>query len=231
MKKISCVIPAFNEESRIGKVLDIIESQPNIYEIIVIDDGSSDKTKEIIIKHSKIRLISHKKNEGKSKSIYDGILNASGDYIFLLDADLVGLNKKNISDIIIPVIQNEADISISLRGNAPWIWRAINLDYISGERFFPKNILNKNMEHLLKLPRFGLEVFLNNLIIEKKYKIKIIDWSNVNSPYKYQKHGWYNGIKEDTFMILDILKTISPIKLLYQIVKMKQLSINKRYET
>ncbi|HEY5501219.1 MAG TPA: glycosyltransferase family 2 protein, partial [Candidatus Humimicrobiaceae bacterium] len=91
MKKVSCIIPAYNEGERIEKILNIIIGHPLIYEIIVIDDGSKDNTKEIIEKFEGITFIKHEKNQGKSISVYDGIVKATGEYILMLDADLIGL--------------------------------------------------------------------------------------------------------------------------------------------
>jgi glycosyltransferase involved in cell wall biosynthesis len=228
MIKISCIIPAYNEAKRIGNVLDIISIHPNIDEIIVVDDASADNTKEVISKYENIKLIVHTKNEGKSKAIYDGILNSSGNYLLFVDADLVGLNEKNITDLILPIENGQADVSISLRKNAPRLWNAIGLDYISGERLLPKEMFDGYLEKILNLPKFGLEVFLNNLIIKRRFRIKIVNWPNVLSPLKAQKYGKWIGIKGDIFMIFDMIRTVSPISLFYQIIRMKKLSVTQK---
>jgi glycosyltransferase involved in cell wall biosynthesis len=226
MSSISCIIPAYNEETRIGKVLDVVIAQKNIDEIIVIDDGSSDNTKGIVTMYPGVKLIIHSKNEGKSKSISDGIIKASGSHLLFLDADLVGFNQKNLDDLIRPVITQRADMSMSLRGNTPKIWRIINLDYISGERLLPRNAFDqKSIECISKIPHFGLEVFMNEIIIIKKYRIKIVSWPNVNSPYKHSKYGWYHGTKEDVFMLRDIFNTVPLHKLFKQILCMRKSSI------
>ncbi len=225
MIKISCIIPAYNEALRIGKVLDIVSVHPNINEIIVVDDASSDKLDEVVELYKNVKLIKHIKNEGKSKAVYDGILNSSGNYLLFIDADLVNLNEKNITDLINPIINQGADISISLRKNAPGLWRLIGLDYISGERLLPKEMFDGYLEKILTLPKFGLEVFLNNIIIIKKFRIKVVNWPNVISPVKSNKYGLWRGIKGDFFMIFDIIRTVSPFRVLYQIVKLKSLSV------
>lgn len=93
---LSILIPVFNEEKTIATVLERVASLdlPNIEkEIIVIDDGSIDKTEELVnnfIKSSsvKIRFIKHKKNIGKGAAIKTGINNSRGKYILIQDADL-----------------------------------------------------------------------------------------------------------------------------------------------
>ncbi len=126
------------------------------------------------------------------------------------------------------VLGNEADISISLRKNAPSLWRAIGLDYISGERLLPKEMFDGYLEKILTLPKFGLEVFINNIIIERKFRIKVVNWPNVSSPVKSSKYGFWVGVWGDIFMIFDIIKTVSPFKVLYQILKMRKMSVTQK---
>jgi len=159
MTKISCIIPAYNEGKRIQNVLEIVARHPLVDEVIVVDDGSSDDTGIIVSKFDNIHLITQETNLGKTKALYKGTKESSGDFLFFLDSDLIGLTADDITKLITPVINNSADISISLRRNAPWLWHVIGIDYISGERVLPKNILFPYLEKMLSLPRFGIEVF------------------------------------------------------------------------
>lgn len=223
MIRLSCIIPTYNEATRIGNVLDIVSKHSLIDEILVIDDGSKDTTINIVKTYPRIKLIIHPQNKGKSATIYTGIKESQGEFLLFLDADLIGLTAQNITDIIEPVIQNQADISISLRRNT--LWRLIGLDYISGERVVRKKYLYPIIEHISLLPPFGLEVFLNRWIIENAYTIKIVLWKNVDSPFKYKKHGWWLGIVAEISMRLDIYKVITLKEKLYQIYKMLRLKV------
>ncbi len=225
MNKVSCIIPAYNEGSRIGAVLQAVCGHPLIDEIIIVDDASKDNTKDIVGKFGNIRLIIHEKNQGKSQAVADGIALSKGEIIFLLDADLIGLTLKDVTGLIEPVLFHKADISISLRKNSPWISRKIGLDFISGERVFLKTLIQSNIDEIRKLPRFGLEVYLNKLIIKNKYRIKIVFWKNVISPWPYKKTGLLSGFKSFTFMIVDILKTVSVFEIIRQFIMMSFLKI------
>ncbi len=227
--KISCLIPTYNEEPRITHVLSIVASHPLVDEVLVIDDCSKDNTPAVVNKlkeqFPKIRLIIHEKNGGKSKAICTGIKESTGDFLMFIDADLIGLNEQNLTDLIKPVIDGQADITISLRKNTPAIWKKIGLDYISGERVMPRNFLLPIADVLPTLPKFGLESYMNKQLIKSKFRIKIVNWPNVESPYKYKKVGLWKGIKGDALMILDIFRTITPIGPAYQIIKMKNLEV------
>lgn len=88
---ISIVIPAYNEEKGISKVLTdlkmILDDTNLQYELIVIDDGSSDKTAEIVQKQDFVRLIQHPVNRGYGASLKTGIKSANGTWILINDAD------------------------------------------------------------------------------------------------------------------------------------------------
>ncbi|MDP3012997.1 MAG: glycosyltransferase family 2 protein, partial [Candidatus Subteraquimicrobiales bacterium] len=102
--KISIVIPAYNEENHIKPVLDTVISTSFIDEIIVVNDGSTDKTEEIVKAYETVKLINRKKNGGKGAALKDGIDASSGDIIVFVDADLVGLTVKHLNNLIEPLI-------------------------------------------------------------------------------------------------------------------------------
>ena len=92
--KYSIIIPAYNEEKRISKtvarILEFFEKKKVDFEIIVVNDGSKDKTSEAvkIFRNKKIRLLEFSPNHGKGFAVKQGMLNAKGDIILFSDADL-----------------------------------------------------------------------------------------------------------------------------------------------
>lgn len=225
MPSVSCIIPAYNEESRIESVLKIVCGHQLISEVIVVDDGSTDDTKNIVSKFNNAKLIAHEKNLGKSHSVADGIILSDGEFIFLLDADLSNLTATDITRLIQPVISGEADVSISLRQNSLWVSKLIGFDFISGERVFSRKLVQDHFEEIKKLCNFGLEVYLNKLIIKNKYKIKIVNWPKVDSPWPTKKKGWSGGVKSFVLMEFDIFKTVSFFEIMRQLVRMYFLKV------
>ena len=93
--EISILVPAYNEETRIPKFLNELlkfaSTNLDKYEIIVINDGSSDQTKETVLKliknSTQARLLSYDDNMGKGHAVLQGVLNAKGKFILFIDAD------------------------------------------------------------------------------------------------------------------------------------------------
>ncbi len=106
--KISCIIPAFNEESTIKKVLKAVKKVRIIDEIIVVDDGSIDKTYKKA-KSEGVKVIRHKVNKGKGVAIKTGYKHSDGDILLFLDADLYNITSKKVVSIIGPIRNDEAD--------------------------------------------------------------------------------------------------------------------------
>lgn len=218
MTTISCVIAAYNEEKGIGTVLRAAVGHPLLKEIIVVDDGSHDATSSIVKQFPTVKLIRHPKNKGKTYSVADGIEAAAGEFICALDADLIGITADSISRLIEPVAAGRVSVSISLRENCPWFYRPLGVDFISGERVYPKKFLAGHLSELRSLPKFGLEVFMNRLIIQQGLSIAIVYLPGVISPLKYSKEGIWAGIRGDAGMARDILKTVSLYEFVSEII-------------
>src|SRR3989344_9030464 len=109
--KLSIIIPAYNEEKSIFEIIERVKKQ-KVYdfakEIIVVDDGSTDQTLDILKKITGITLMIHKKNMGKGRSIRTGLNIVTGDIVLVQDADLE-LDPEDYPAMIKPFVENKAD--------------------------------------------------------------------------------------------------------------------------
>jgi dolichyl-phosphate beta-glucosyltransferase len=119
--EISLIIPAYNEEQRIGKSLEQIflfcNAQAFPYEVIVVDDGSSDDTVALIRRRfggqSQLRILQQPARGGKGAAVQRGMLEARGEYLFFSDADLsVPIEKLSI---FLAELRGHCDIAIGSR--------------------------------------------------------------------------------------------------------------------
>ena len=88
---LSVIMPVYNERATLEKIVERVQNVPIEKEIIMVDDGSTDGTREILKKLSvqdNISVFLHKKNRGKGAALSTGLKHISGDYVIFQDADL-----------------------------------------------------------------------------------------------------------------------------------------------
>nr|WP_321450644.1 glycosyltransferase family 2 protein [uncultured Carboxylicivirga sp.] len=182
IKKLSIVIPAYNEENTIHLILDKIKSvklPKNIEkEIILINDCSMDNTKSAIQKYIShnidlnIQYCEHDKNKGKGAALHSGIKKATGEYLIIQDADLE-YDPNEYIDLLRPVINGFADVVYGSRfmGNNPhrilFFWHTIGNKILT---FFSNMFTNLNltdMETCYKL--FKTDIIQNINLREKRF--------------------------------------------------------------
>jgi len=120
-KQLSIVIPAYNEEKRIGDTLDAVTAflatKPYHFDLTIVDDGSTDRTAEIVARRlARVPyvLIRSARNKGKGFAVREGMLHAQGDIICFMDADL----STPIAELdkLLASVRNSYDIAIGSRG-------------------------------------------------------------------------------------------------------------------
>ncbi len=226
-KKVSCIICAYNEAGRIGSVLAALKDHPLVSEVVVVDDGSTDGTAKVVRSFGFPRLVKHAENRGKSAAFLTAVTNAQSDIIFCLDADLDGITPENITSLIEPVLSGEADIAMSFHRNNVFYTHLLGFNHITGDRVFSRDLIKDNLSEIPRLTRWGIEVFLNRLIIEKKLRVMSVFWKNVRNPPKTEKETVPNGIATLFSMVLDILTVVPLHKVIEQNIKLLGQTVRK----
>lgn len=107
---VSVVIPAFNEEATVAQVVSVARKLSYVDEVIVVNDGSSDRTVEEA-ESAGATVISHKTNQGKGAAIKTGFKNSHGDIVAFIDADVSNFTPTKIDKIIKPILEDKTDIT------------------------------------------------------------------------------------------------------------------------
>lgn len=114
---ISIIVKAFNEGKNVSRVLKSLVPLEFIDEIIVVDDGSTDDTAEMVKSFisPKVKLVSHEVNQGMGAAMATGIESAKSDLLLFLDADLIGLKEEHLLAILSPIIfTKKADLVLGV---------------------------------------------------------------------------------------------------------------------
>lgn len=111
-KSISIMIPAFNEENRIGGTIKSVLNLPGVVQVIVVDDGSQDNTSAESLRCG-AEVVTLKENKGKGNALNAGADRIKGDILLLLDADL-GTSASLVEGLVEPIRKKQADMTLAI---------------------------------------------------------------------------------------------------------------------
>ena len=111
--QLSVVIPAYNEEATLKVVVHRLLEIPDVLEVIIVDDCSTDRTREIAralsASHERVRVVSHSRNSGKTQALKTGFAMTRGGIVIVQDADLE-YDPHEIPQVIQPIVEGYADV-------------------------------------------------------------------------------------------------------------------------
>lgn len=217
--KLSVVIPVYNEKHTILEILKLVEAVelPLEKEIIIVDDCSTDGTREILknLDSEKYKIILKKENGGKGTALKEGFLRATGDVILVQDADLE-YDPEDYKKLLKPILSNRADVvygSRFLTGEPKrvlYIWHMMGnifltmlsniftgltlTDMESCYKVFRKEV-SDSFKHKLESERFGIEPELTARMARGKWRIYEVGISYYGRTYEEgKKIRWKDGV-------------------------------------
>jgi glycosyltransferase involved in cell wall biosynthesis len=216
--KLSVVMPVYNEQATLREVVARVLAVPLEVELICVDDGSRDGSREILaelqIDHPQIRVMLQPKNMGKGAALRRGIQEATGDFIIIQDADLE-YDPSDYPALLGPLIEDKADVVYGSRflGSGPhrvlYFWHSVGNSILT---LISNALTNMNMtdmetcykvfrrEILQSIPieedRFGFEPEITVKISKRRlrvYEVGIGYWGRTYEEGK--KIGWRDGFR------------------------------------
>lgn len=205
--KISVIIPAYNEESTIADVIKTVKKVPVINNIIVVSDGSTDNTVSIA-KNLDVEVCQLKENIGKGGAIKKGFEKTDSDILLFLDADLIGLTINHIHELINPIIEDKADMSLGIftQGRLLTDLPQFLMPYLTGQRAIKRYIIDVIPD--LDLLKYGLEVAITKVVKRYNFRVSKVKLPNLTQRMKEEKYGIVEGAKKRLQMYLDIVKQL-----------------------
>lgn len=203
-RTVAVIIPAKDEEQRIGNVLRAVTASKLATEIIVVSDGSTDRTAEVAAKYPGVTVVRLPINLGKGAAMAKGVSKSKAQVVAFVDADLQGLTGEHIDQIIEPVLADRCEVCIGIfRGGKFWSDAAQKFaPYISGQRAMKRHIFDGCPD--LTDVRFGVEYVLNQQAKRLKARVLRVVIRGVSNYHKEQKLGIRKGISARYRMFRDI---------------------------
>jgi glycosyltransferase involved in cell wall biosynthesis len=212
---LSIVVPAYNEKDTLEAAVDAIAATPYKKEIIVVDDGSTDGTREIIenFRRADIKPVFHERNFGKGRAIQTGLSKATGEIILIQDADLE-YDPAEYPVLLAPILSGKADVVYGSRFAGHGAHRVLYFWHYLGNKFltllsnFFTNLNLTDMESCykvfkkdaltgiaLKENRFGFEPEITAKIAKKRLRIYEVPISYYGRTYEEgKKINWRDGL-------------------------------------
>jgi hypothetical protein len=197
---IAAILPTYNEEINVAGVLEVLHATSILDEVILVDDGSSDRTVEILLQAAsmdqRFKVIQQETNCGKGQAIFSGWAATSAPILLLLDADLKNLTPYHIQTLLDPIINHHADMTLGLfRGGhfstdaSHWV-----TPFLTGQRGLRAELLKYVSREASA--GYGFEVALTMSAHQKGYRKRVVPLKGVWHPRSEMRteRGFWFGI-------------------------------------
>jgi len=187
---LTVVMPIYNEKDTILEILERVREVEVPKEIIMVDDGSKDGTRDILRnqiegKYPDVRVVYHEKNQGKGGAIRTGIAHATGDYVIVQDADLE-YDPREYFALLHPILDGRADVVYGSRfiGSGPhrvcFFWHRVANFLLTGLSNMTTNLNLTDMEVCYKVFKReiiqGITLRCNRFDFEPEVTAKVARW-------------------------------------------------------
>jgi glycosyltransferase involved in cell wall biosynthesis len=211
-KRVAAIVPAYNEEATLAEVLAVLLRTPEVSEVLVVSDGSTDRTVEIA-RSLQVRTIHLRHNAGKGMAMAVGVAHTDAPLLLFVDGDIQNLTDGVLGGLVRPVLAGSCAMNVGIRH------RAAILNYIqvrkgpllSGIRCLRREIFEAVPESHLK--GFAIETGLNWACRRLGLPIATTFLYNLKHLVKEKKRGLWRGALARVQMFLAVFRAFLVLRL------------------
>jgi glycosyltransferase involved in cell wall biosynthesis len=220
-KRVSVVIPAYNEAQTIAGVVGVLDGHPLVDEIIVVSDGSKDET-AARARAAGARVIDSPVNRGKAAAMELGVEAARHEHVLLLDADISGLTHEIITRLVTPVLRGHYAMYVGLCDRRVyWLNRLLRFfPIIGGERAITRSLWRRVPAPYKR--KFQIEIALNFFAKKFGERMGFAVMSGLGQVIKERKRGLWLGLGQRLSMCADIVIAAVRLYLVYNVAAVFQ---------
>jgi glycosyltransferase involved in cell wall biosynthesis len=213
---LSVVVPCYNERATIGVVVDQVLASPWTAEVVIVDDGSTDGTRDVLagLSHPAVRVLLQPRNQGKGAALRRGFAEATADYVVVQDADLE-YDPAEYSTLMGPLVAGHADVVYGSRfiSSRPhrvlYFWHSVGNRFLTTLSNMVTNLNLTDMETCYKAfrreviqsvvieeDRFGFEPEVTAKVARAGCRVYEVGISYNGRTYaEGKKIGWRDGVR------------------------------------
>ncbi|MFH2063111.1 MAG: glycosyltransferase family 2 protein [bacterium] len=199
----AAIVPAFDEEGRVGAVVRTLVGSGEFSRVLVVSDGSTDRTAEEA-RSAGAEVLILPENVGKAGAMVRGMARVDDPVVCFFDADLVGLTAEHVRRLIGPVMSGRTAMNVGLCDRNPFYnWLALRLPLLSGQRAMRRDVFESVPAY--QMAGYGVELALDRVCRLNRLPISATVLPGLNFVRKTKKIGLLPGMVQYARMTVQLL--------------------------
>jgi len=207
--RTTAIIAAYNEERTLADVIGALTRSELIDEVIVVSDGSTDRTVEIA-RSFDVKTIVLRENRGKGYAMRIGVDNAANDVLFFVDGDMYNVTDEHIAALVVPVLAGECDMNIGVRHRGP-VLDFLHLRMQCGPVLSGIRVMRRAVFEIVPVQyqeRFKIEAALNCFCSRGGFVQRHTVIHNLSHVIKESKRGLADGLRSRWEMSREVVAVL-----------------------
>lgn len=209
--KLVAIVPAYNEEATIGSVVGVLKQSPYLSEVLVISDGSVDRTAHNA-REAGARVHEIPRQGGKGEALLHALTHTDAPVVAFFDADLRGLTVEHVERLVLPVLNGSRVMNVGLRDRGVFVTALTrHLPLIAGERALRRNVIENVPAQFLR--GFMVEAALNYYCRAHGFPYGAVKLQGLSMRRKYEKVGWLRAVLQYVRMFYQVAEAMVIVRI------------------